>query len=114
MITCWCDYVLKPTSQSKRETTLQTGDQLLELLFAAGGSVSPSRLAAVGSAEWKVHRRTSRAGDLTTCQGNMGENQEFAVCFQDTKATYVLSNVAEVVERILTFVPTKSLLRIAR
>lgn len=32
---------------------------------------------------------------------------------QDSKAAYVLSNVAEVVERILTFVPTKSLLRIA-
>ncbi|XP_019746845.1 F-box only protein 22 isoform X2 [Hippocampus comes] len=31
----------------------------------------------------------------------------------DNKATYVLSNVVEVVERILTFVPTKSLLRIA-
>lgn len=44
----------------------------------------------------------------------MGENQEFAVSFQDSKAAYVLSNVAEVVERILTFVPTKSLLRIAR
>ncbi|KAJ3593554.1 hypothetical protein NHX12_005888 [Muraenolepis orangiensis] len=33
---------------------------------------------------------------------------------QDDKAEYILSNVAEVVERILTFVPTKSLLRIAR
>lgn len=44
----------------------------------------------------------------------MGENQEFAVSLQDSKAAYVLSNVAEVVERILTFVPTKSLLRIAR
>lgn len=44
----------------------------------------------------------------------MGENQEFNVCLLDTKAAYVLSNVAEVVERILTFVPTKSLLRIAR
>lgn len=55
----------------------------------------------------------SRAENLTTCQGNMGENQDFNVCFQDTKATYVLSNVAEVVERILTFVPTKSLLHIA-
>ncbi|XP_043100614.1 F-box only protein 22 [Puntigrus tetrazona] len=31
----------------------------------------------------------------------------------ETKAGYVLSNVAEVVERILTFVPTKNLLRIA-
>ncbi|CAG02350.1 unnamed protein product, partial [Tetraodon nigroviridis] len=31
----------------------------------------------------------------------------------DSKASYVLSNVAVVVERILTFVPTKSLLRIA-
>lgn len=56
----------------------------------------------------------NRAENLTTCQGNMGENQDFNVCFQDTKATYVLSNVAEVVERILTFVPTKSLLHIAR
>ena len=33
---------------------------------------------------------------------------------QDSKAEYILSNVAEVVERILTFVPTKSLLQIAR
>ncbi|XP_017577066.1 F-box only protein 22 [Pygocentrus nattereri] len=32
----------------------------------------------------------------------------------DSKAGYVLSNVAEVVERILTFVPTKALLRAAR
>ncbi|XP_034536615.1 F-box only protein 22 [Notolabrus celidotus] len=43
----------------------------------------------------------------------MGENEEFAVSLQDSKAAYVLSNVAEVVERILTFVPTKSLLHIA-
>lgn len=43
----------------------------------------------------------------------MGENEEFAISLQDSKASYVLSNVAEVVERILTFVPTKSLLRIA-
>lgn len=43
----------------------------------------------------------------------MGENQDFTVSLQDSKAAYVLSNVAEVVERILTFVPTKSLLRIA-
>uniref|UniRef100_UPI0037E7A9F2 F-box only protein 22 n=1 Tax=Semicossyphus pulcher TaxID=241346 RepID=UPI0037E7A9F2 len=42
----------------------------------------------------------------------MGENEDFAVSLQDSKAAYVLSNVAEVVERILTFVPTKSLLRI--
>lgn len=47
-------------------------------------------------------------------EGSMGENQDFAVSLQDSKAAYVLSNVAEVVERILTFVPTKSLLRIAR
>ena len=45
---------------------------------------------------------------------NMGENQDFTASLQDSKAAYVLSNVAEVVERILTFVPTKSLLRIAR
>ncbi|KAL0188322.1 hypothetical protein M9458_015421, partial [Cirrhinus mrigala] len=31
----------------------------------------------------------------------------------ESKAGYVLTNVAEVVERILTFVPTKNLLRIA-
>ncbi|XP_054472328.1 F-box only protein 22 [Anoplopoma fimbria] len=43
----------------------------------------------------------------------MGENEEFTDSLQDSKAAYVLSNVAEVVERILTFVPTKSLLRIA-
>ncbi|KAM9816860.1 F-box only protein 22 [Neosynchiropus ocellatus] len=43
----------------------------------------------------------------------MDEKQDFAVNSQDSKAAYVLSNVAEVVERILTFVPTKSLLRIA-
>ncbi|XP_064421898.1 F-box only protein 22 isoform X1 [Latimeria chalumnae] len=34
-------------------------------------------------------------------------------CFSENKATYVLSNLAEVVERILTFLPTKSLLRTA-
>ncbi|TNN87623.1 F-box only protein 22 [Liparis tanakae] len=43
----------------------------------------------------------------------MGENEEFTAYLQDSKGAYVLSNVAEVVERILTFVPTKSLLRIA-
>lgn len=43
----------------------------------------------------------------------MGENEDFDISVQDSKAAYVLSNVAEVVERILTFVPTKSLLRIA-
>lgn len=37
----------------------------------------------------------------------------FVDSFQDSKAAYVLSNVVEVVERILTFIPTKSLLRIA-
>ncbi|XP_069546641.1 F-box only protein 22 [Brachyistius frenatus] len=43
----------------------------------------------------------------------MSENQDSVDSFQDSKAAYVLSNVAEVVERILTFIPTKSLLRIA-
>lgn len=43
----------------------------------------------------------------------MGENQHSSASVQDSKAAYVLSNVAEVVERILTFVPTKSLLQIA-
>ncbi|XP_013886745.1 F-box only protein 22 [Austrofundulus limnaeus] len=43
----------------------------------------------------------------------MSESQEMCESFQDSKAAYVLSNVAEVVERILTFIPTKSLLRIA-
>lgn len=44
----------------------------------------------------------------------MGENEDFATSLQDSKASYVLSNVAEIIERILTFVPTKALLRIAR
>ena len=44
----------------------------------------------------------------------MTENQDFSDSIQDSKAAYVLSNVAEVVERILTFIPTKSLLQIAR
>ncbi|XP_054626906.1 F-box only protein 22 [Dunckerocampus dactyliophorus] len=43
----------------------------------------------------------------------MGDNPGFDVSLQDSKAAYILSNVAEVVERILTFVPTKSLLQIA-
>ncbi|XP_024151466.1 F-box only protein 22 [Oryzias melastigma] len=43
----------------------------------------------------------------------MTENQELNEPLQDSKATYVLSNVAEVVERILNFVPTKSLFRMA-
>ncbi|XP_058484959.1 F-box only protein 22 [Solea solea] len=43
----------------------------------------------------------------------MDENEDFTFSLQGSKATYVLSNVAEVVERILTFLPTKSLLRIA-
>ncbi|XP_049573638.1 F-box only protein 22 isoform X1 [Syngnathus scovelli] len=43
----------------------------------------------------------------------MDDNPAFDVSPSDNKATYVLSNVVEVVERILTFVPTKSLLRIA-
>lgn len=44
----------------------------------------------------------------------MGENEDFAAALPDSKASYVLSNVAEVVERILTFVPTKALMRIWR
>ncbi|XP_059215401.1 F-box only protein 22 [Centropristis striata] len=43
----------------------------------------------------------------------MDENEDFTFSLLDCKAAYVLSNVAEVVERILMFVPTKSLLRIA-
>ncbi|XP_051918873.1 F-box only protein 22 isoform X2 [Hippocampus zosterae] len=43
----------------------------------------------------------------------MDDNAAFDSSPSDNKATYVLSNVVEVVERILTFVPTKSLLRIA-
>ncbi|AWP01822.1 putative F-box only protein 22 [Scophthalmus maximus] len=43
----------------------------------------------------------------------MDKDQDFAVSAEDSKAAYVLSNVAEVVERIQTFLPTKSLLRIA-
>ncbi|KAA8595442.1 hypothetical protein FQN60_010733 [Etheostoma spectabile] len=43
----------------------------------------------------------------------MGESEDVTVSLHDSKASYILSNVAEVVERILTFVPTKSLLRIA-
>ncbi|TDH17299.1 hypothetical protein EPR50_G00006580 [Perca flavescens] len=43
----------------------------------------------------------------------MGESEGVTVSLQDSKASYILSNVDEVVERILTFVPTKSLLRIA-
>lgn len=67
-----------------------------------------------GSAEVKVRSWAAVQGKPTTREGNMGENQDFSVSLQDSKAAYVLSNVAEVVERILTFVPTKSLLRIAR
>lgn len=44
----------------------------------------------------------------------MDENNDSAAFLDESKAAYVLSNVAEVVERILTFVPTKSLLRISR
>ncbi|XP_053722203.1 F-box only protein 22 [Synchiropus splendidus] len=43
----------------------------------------------------------------------MDEKQDFAANSPESKAAYVLSNVVEVVELILTFVPTKSLLRIA-
>ncbi|XP_034725736.1 F-box only protein 22 [Etheostoma cragini] len=43
----------------------------------------------------------------------MSESEDVTVSLPDSKASYILSNVAEVVERILTFVPTKSLLRIA-
>ncbi|KAL1007433.1 hypothetical protein UPYG_G00086700 [Umbra pygmaea] len=43
----------------------------------------------------------------------MEENPAMSVASIESKAEYTLSNVAEVVERILTFVPTKSLLRIA-
>ncbi|RVE74765.1 hypothetical protein OJAV_G00024900 [Oryzias javanicus] len=43
----------------------------------------------------------------------MTENQELNEPLHDSKAAYVLSNVAEVVERILNFVPTKSLFRMA-
>ncbi|XP_068598002.1 F-box only protein 22 [Brachionichthys hirsutus] len=43
----------------------------------------------------------------------MCENQDFNLALVDSKAEYVLSNVAEVVERMLMFVPTKSLLRIS-
>lgn len=51
---------------------------------------------------------------LTTTERNMSENSDFVDFFPDSKAEYVLSNVAEVVERILTFIPTKSLLQLAR
>lgn len=44
----------------------------------------------------------------------MDENPDLSGGLQESKAEYILSNVAEVVERILTFVPTKSLLQIAR
>ncbi|KAG7473408.1 hypothetical protein MATL_G00095540 [Megalops atlanticus] len=44
---------------------------------------------------------------------NMDGNVEYQCTATGSKAGYVLSNVAEVVERILTFVPTKSLLRTA-
>ncbi|XP_030582198.1 F-box only protein 22 [Archocentrus centrarchus] len=43
----------------------------------------------------------------------MSENPDLVDYLQDSKAPYILSNVAEVVERILTFIPTKSLLRLA-
>ncbi|CAL9701946.1 unnamed protein product [Knipowitschia caucasica] len=43
----------------------------------------------------------------------MGESPHLSASVPDSKASYVLSNVDEVVERILTFVPTKSLLQIA-
>ncbi|MBN3301349.1 F-box only protein 22 [Amia ocellicauda] len=43
----------------------------------------------------------------------MDVNVDFVNPASESKAGYILSNVAEVVERILTFVPTKSLLRIA-
>lgn len=52
--------------------------------------------------------------NLTTREGNMSENTDLVDYLQDSKAAYILSNVAEVVERILTFIPTKSLLRLAR
>lgn len=44
----------------------------------------------------------------------MGENQDVSTSLQENMAAEVLSNVEVVVEKILTFVPTKSLLRIAR
>lgn len=50
----------------------------------------------------------------TTTERNMSDNSDFVDFFPDSKAEYVLSNVAEVVERILTFIPTKSLLQLAR
>ncbi|XP_047218860.1 F-box only protein 22 [Girardinichthys multiradiatus] len=43
----------------------------------------------------------------------MSESPDFCEPFQDSKAAYVLSNVAEVVERVLMFIPTKSLLQVA-
>ncbi|XP_061621742.1 F-box only protein 22 isoform X2 [Phyllopteryx taeniolatus] len=49
----------------------------------------------------------------STIQEKMDDNPGSDISTPDTKATYVLSNVVEVVERILTFVPTKSLLVIA-
>lgn len=42
----------------------------------------------------------------------MEDNPDFLFFSQDNKAGYILSNVAEVVERILTFVPTKSLFQL--
>ncbi|KAJ7994854.1 hypothetical protein DPEC_G00253780 [Dallia pectoralis] len=41
----------------------------------------------------------------------MDESPALSVAADESKAEYILSNVAEVVERILTFVPTKSLLQ---
>ncbi|MBN3314128.1 FBX22 protein, partial [Atractosteus spatula] len=43
----------------------------------------------------------------------MDGSGEFSISAPESKAGYILSNVAEVVEKILTFVPTKSLLRTA-
>lgn len=51
---------------------------------------------------------------IKRCRGKMevgGASSSVAV---ESKAGFVLGNVAEVVEKILTFVPTKSVFRIAR
>lgn len=89
--------------------------ELRQHLLAAGGGVSPSGTWT----EPEEQKGTLVAGrshqkQTTTRNRSMGENQDCAVSLLESKASYVLSNVAEVVERILTFVPTKSLLQIAR
>lgn len=76
--------------------------------MARACSVNPSFrwiVSCSGSSELPEGFRASKRG-MEPVSGGGGSSS-------DPRSTYVLSNLAEVVERVLTFLPAKALLRVA-